>query len=250
MAILWWHRQEDTVYQVRSAGETRRLYTNGVFHSQYNPRKPVDGSLWDLLFLPTLVVSPSGPRRVLVLGVGGGAVIRQINHFMSPELIVGVDLCAAHLYAAREFFGVTQSNVLLLEADAKDWLAAYQGPAFDYIVDDLFGELEGEAVRAITMDESWSQLLSKHLTPDGVIVVNFESRRSLKSSYWLSVCDQPDSQWAQIWQFTAPRYENHVGVFAQQECSETEFQRRLQRYPVLDRTKASCRLNFTLKPLY
>ena len=52
MALLWERRVEGTLYQVRSAGRTRRLYTNGVFHSQYNPVRPVTGSVWDLLLLP------------------------------------------------------------------------------------------------------------------------------------------------------------------------------------------------------
>ena len=76
MALLWSEQDGDSRYEVRSAGNTRRLYTNGVFHSQYNPNNPVTGSVWDLLLLPAFFLPPGRPRRVLVLGVGGGENIR------------------------------------------------------------------------------------------------------------------------------------------------------------------------------
>jgi spermidine synthase len=78
VSLLWERRIGGTLYQVRNAGRTRRLYTNGVFHSQYNPARPVTGSVWDLLLLPAFFYAPGELRRVLVLGVGGGAVIQQM----------------------------------------------------------------------------------------------------------------------------------------------------------------------------
>ena len=101
MALLWHKQDGNTRYEVRSAGNTRRLYTNGVFHSQYNSTQPVTGSVWDLLLLPAFFLPASSLKRVLVLGVGGGAVIRQLNHFLQPEQIVGVELNPVHLEVAR-----------------------------------------------------------------------------------------------------------------------------------------------------
>ena len=37
MALLWEKRAAGVHYSVRNAGNTVRLYTNGVLHTQYNP---------------------------------------------------------------------------------------------------------------------------------------------------------------------------------------------------------------------
>ncbi|MEJ2060857.1 MAG: class I SAM-dependent methyltransferase, partial [Gammaproteobacteria bacterium] len=101
MAVLWEKRSGGRHYEVRGAGATRRLYTDGVFHSQFSPRRPLTGSIWDLLLLPAYFHDPSDIRRVLVLGVGGGTVIRQFQHFIAPECIEGVELNPVHLTVAR-----------------------------------------------------------------------------------------------------------------------------------------------------
>ena len=89
---MWSKQTADNLYEVRSAGQSIRLYTNDVFHSQFNPRRTVDGSLWDLLSLPVLLLPPEPALKVLVLGVGGGAVIRQLAVLLEHPDIVGVDL--------------------------------------------------------------------------------------------------------------------------------------------------------------
>ena len=90
-------------YQVRTAGRTRRLYTNGVFHSQYNPANPVTGHVWDLLMIPAFFHAPDSVQRVLVLGVGGGAVIGLLRRFVSPAAVVGFELSPLHVFVARRF---------------------------------------------------------------------------------------------------------------------------------------------------
>ncbi len=151
MAVLWEKRVNGVSYEVRTAGRTRRLYSDGVFHSQYNPARPVTGHVWDLLMIPAFFHAPGSVRRVLVLGVGGGAVIALLQRFVAPRAMVGVELNPLHLFVARRFFGITQRSVHLVRADARTWIRDYDGPPFDMIIDDLFGEQNGEPVRAVEM---------------------------------------------------------------------------------------------------
>ena len=81
MSIVWEQVQGGTRYQVRRAGGSLRLYTNGVLHSQYNAARPLTGSVWDLLTVPAFLLAPGAVQRVLVLGIGGGAVIQQLRRF-------------------------------------------------------------------------------------------------------------------------------------------------------------------------
>ena len=151
MAILFEQTRNGRCYQVRSAGRTRRLYTDGVFHSQYNPGHGVTGSVWDLLFLPSQFYEPGQLKRVLVLGVGGGAVIHMLNRYVAPDAIVGVELSELHLQLARRYFGLDYANVQLLQADAVRWMLEYEGPPFDLIIDDLYFEEGGEPQRPVQL---------------------------------------------------------------------------------------------------
>ncbi|HEY7883722.1 MAG TPA: class I SAM-dependent methyltransferase, partial [Cellvibrionaceae bacterium] len=93
-------------YQVRRAGQSIRLYTDGVFHSQYHPQRLQESSLWDLLWLPvTAKIEVTVYPRILVLGVGGGAVMGKLRRLYPKALLVGVDLNPMHLRIARDFFG-------------------------------------------------------------------------------------------------------------------------------------------------
>jgi predicted membrane-bound spermidine synthase len=239
MALLWDHRdQDDNQYEVRTAGSSLRLYTNGVFHSQYNPRQPLGGGVWDLLLLPAFLCPPTGQERVLVLGVGGGAVIRQWNHLLNPALIVGVELNPVHLHVARTYFEVDGSNVTLLEADACRWLEAYQGPGFDVVIDDLFGDQNGEPTRAVDAGASWCRSLRRLLNPGGRLVMNFDSRAGLTSS--APVMDsQVRCDFASGLNLSIRHYANHIGVFCRDQPDLAAFERRVEAVSRLRRMDLS-----------
>lgn len=227
MAIVWEKRIKQRLYQVRQAGASLRLYTNGTFHSQYNPRWPLDGSIWDLLVLPALF-RPERIRRVLVLGVGGGAVIRRLEQLLQPETILGVELDPVHIRIAKQHFGLGKLPcVSLVKADAKAWLENYRGPSFDLIIDDLFGENGSDPERVFPLDEEWSAQLLAALSINGVLVANTESaqilrrcapqahaptRRHFKASFSLSV----------------PGYENRIGAFFRDSVAREELAANLR----------------------
>jgi spermidine synthase len=233
MALLWERRVAGTLYQVRNAGRTLRLYTNGVFHSQYNPGRPVTGSVWDLLLLPAFFFAPGELRRVLVLGVGGGAVIRQLQRFAGPELITGVELSAVHLSVARRFFGVRGRSVSLVQADAVDWVRRYRGPRFDMIVDDLFADFDGEPQRAVFADAAWVGSLLDCLAPQGVIVSNFTSAPELEvSAYRLDPACR--TRFRAAFQLSTAQNHNAVGAFLAREANVRRLRRRVQAVSELD----------------
>lgn len=171
MALIWARRLGGAHYALRSAGATRRLYRNGVLHTAWNPRRPLTGSVWDLLFLPALFLPEGAVRRVLVLGVGGGAVIRLFQRHLAPEHIVGVDLDPVHLRLAERVFGVGGPGVRLVCADARRHLARDRS-RYDVIVEDVFVEHEGVPRRALHGDAAWLRRLAARLSPQGVLVVN------------------------------------------------------------------------------
>lgn len=247
MAILWSKQDGDTRYEVRSAGNTRRLYTNGVFHSQYNPSNPVTGSVWDLLLLPAFF-RPRQVSRVLMLGVGGGAVIRQLNHFLQPAEIVGIELNPRHLEIAERFFEVGAPNVTLHQADAIWWVNQYRGRPFDLIIDDLFCDNDGDPLRAIDADGRWFRRLLKLLAPEGTLVTNFGSPEELRECAWF-VDPGIKKKFPSAFQLTTPLYENAIGAFFRSPAESASLRKELAAFPALDQSRKSCRLNYRLRRL-
>lgn len=209
--MLIWRKRDrwGRDYQVRRAGNSLRLYTDGVFHSQYNPTRRYERAVWDLLWLPVTGLSLGPCPRILVLGVGGGAVIKKLRQEYADALLVGVDLNPIHLRVARRFFVVNHSQDLLLEAEAGAFVRDYQGPPFDVIIDDVFTERDGEPVRALELDNPWCQALLRILRPQGLLVANFASaQEALSSAPWQDYSDA----FAQRWRWTMPGYDNVIGA--------------------------------------
>lgn len=248
MAVIWHKTIEGVRYEIRSAGATRRLYTDGVFHSQYNPDQALTGGIWDLLMLPALFYQPGQIRRVLVLGVGGGAVIRLLTTYAAPETIVGVEMSEQHLKLARRFFGIRGRHIHLVQAEAVSWLRRYNGPPFDIIVDDLFTEHEGQPLRAVPLDQQWFGLLTDHLTQYGVIVANTVSRQELKSSAYMTNRSVA-RQFHTAYTLTLPTYENTIAVFFKQIMPRQRLADRIASIPENGSRNALRKLPFRLRVL-
>lgn len=245
MAILWRRRAGDRHYEVRGAGATRRLYTNGVFHSQYNPAQPVTGNIWDLFLLAGLCLPRGQVRRVLMLGVGGGAAVQLLRHHLRPDRIVGVDLDPVHLAVARRFFAVRGPDVELVPADARTWLSGYRGPAFDLVVDDLFGDGDGTASRAVEVDAAWAAALARHLDPAGALAINFASTDELRRS----ALSGPQRRFAGVLGLKTPQNENTVGVFTRRVPVPGALRDRVRALPELARAEAAGRLRWSARSL-
>ena len=224
MTLLWEQDHADTHYSVRQSGASVRLYSNRVFHSQWNPNKPFAGGIWDCLSLPVLYRPPGSLQRILLLGVGGGAVIRQLEHLTSFTHMSAVEIDAIHLKVAKRWFGVSDSRIELIRADAIRWLADYSGESFDLIIDDLFGHDAGEPLRACELTTHWVDLLQSHLSDSGLLVVNCVSGKELKQA--LPVFD--DSGLRHGYRWALPAYENAIGVFSRQNIQARDWSRHLE----------------------
>lgn len=210
MAIIWQYTRNGRHYEVRRAGASLRLYTNGAFHSQYNPNHLLTGAVWDLLTLPVLFQDPPG-SRVLMLGVGGGTAILQLNQLVAPRSIVGIELDPVHLQVARRFFKADADNVTLIEADALKWITSSRRK-FDVIIDDLFLDAPGDPMRPQPVDLAWLNTLADRLTNAGIMVQNHLSptaARRLIKQHRASL----SQKFASILQFTTPQYENGIVAF-------------------------------------
>lgn len=232
MAILWRKQQQGKIYEVRTAGKTRRLYTNGVFHTQYNPQRFLTGNVWDLLSLPSLFLRPAQCQRVLVLGVGGGTILQQVAQLFPNANLVGVELDPIHLQLAKRFFLPRSKRIKLIQADALDWIKKYRGPKFDLIIDDMFTEQDGEPMRVVAAALPWFNALLRHTTAQGMLVFNFLSASELRRCAYLH---NPTLQrrFGAAYRLTTPVYENNIGVFLRQPVELTSWHAHMQQHTIL-----------------
>lgn len=198
--------------------------------------------------LPALFYPASTIQRVLVLGVGGGAVIQMLRHYVEPEKIVGVELDAEHLYVARRFFKLKGHDVELVHADALDWIKYYQGPAFDMIVEDLFSEQDGEPVRVMKANAQWFKMMLSQLSDNGVLVSNFIDKLDIAQSAVFSN-QSINNRFSSIYQFTSSYNENFVAAFFKRPMNTRLFHKCLSETPGLNPKLKTSRLRFKLRKL-
>ncbi len=255
MAIVWQKTHRGNTYEVRKAGNSLRLYTDGVFHSQWNASRPLAGHLWDLLFLPALF-----HKRVwtldncILLGLGGGAVVNIFNTFTRVKNITAVDLDPIHIKLAKRFFIENNKNVSLVENDARVFLENYSMHSREYaagtltksagsgknpyktdiIIDDLFCGIDSggdssrrEAVRAVEVDAAWLSMLSDSLHSDGILVTNFETESQMRKALRPKLIK--DAGFVSRVYFKHPRYENVIAVCFKAGSDVGLFKRNLDR---------------------
>ena len=265
MAIIWQFTEGQTNYQVRSAGATLRLYTNGAFHSQYNPNHLFTGGIWDLLAVPAFYsgtfcssafyTSPSASKTVypgnrqetdaaqtaptlsgsgqnlLVLGVGGGAVIHLFNELFDYPATTGIEYDRNHLRVANRFFKCGTPNTRLIHADAYQWIKE-SVTQFSVVIDDLFVDGPDDPVRPRAVNRQWMKKLDLQLKHDGLLIQNHLSpvtARSVANDSWV----QDHFQSALL--FHHPNYAN--GILALYKDSvdirsgRKQLQKRLSDHP-------------------
>lgn len=246
MAVIWSLQRDGVNYEVRAAGNTRRLYTDGVFHSSYNPAAPITGGVWDMLMMPAFLYPPGTVQRVLLLGVGGGTVVRQLREFVRPREIVAVDLNDVHLDIAQLHFGVQGRDVKLVHADAKNWLRKDK-TRYDLVIDDLFNGSNGEPARAIAADSGWCKKLRARATPQGAIAINCISPAELAASGFMTDASLR-AHFRSRFQLRAERDQNAVGIFLPHEVETSELRRNLLGVPGLNPRRVA-RLDFAIRRL-
>jgi len=172
VAILWQQTIDSNHYEVRSAGASIRLYRNGVNHSQWNPNRPLSGSIWDLIILPALYRPQESISDICILGFGAGAVGQQLAHLLEPQRITGVEMDPMHLSIAGGFFDCND-GFEFVAADAVEWVhAGGNEGSYDVVIEDLYGEEDGMPVRCVPMDVKWCEALARLLKPGGILIFN------------------------------------------------------------------------------
>jgi len=145
----------------------------------------------EALVHPGLAAIP-GARRVLVLGGGDGLAVREILKYPDVESITLVDLDPemTRLFSTHPYLvtlnqhSLTNARVHVINADAFPWLQQ-TSDAYDFVVVDF--PTQPITLSANFTPRAFYRLLAKHLSAQGLAVVQSTSPLFARQSYWCIV---------------------------------------------------------------
>ena len=164
-----------------------RLFLNS--HLQFSSRD--EYRYHEALVHPALAALP-GARRVLVLGGGDGLAVRELLKYPSVENITLVDLdpemtglfCTHPVLSGLNQHSLTAPRTHVINADAFPWLDQHQDQ-FDLVVVDFPDPTSYALGKLYT--SAFYRLLAKHVSVNGLIVVQSTSPLFARQSYWCIV---------------------------------------------------------------
>jgi spermidine synthase len=177
------------------------------------------------------------PRRVLLVGLGGGAMVHFLQHY-DPELKVdAVEIDPAVVQIAEKHFGVRGTEtVKLITADGCEYLQK-TNQRYDVIYIDAFlkptGETDSTGVPLRLKTEKFYRTLQERLTPDGLVVFNLNRHQGTETDIgFIRVA------FRQTYVFRV-NAANTVAVASQAETRETAAALRARAHELDQRFKAN-----------
>ena len=143
-------------------GGRAALLVDGIVQSISPEDGLVDGGYW------AAMVPPDRPRRGLVLGLGGGTLVRLLHARWGEFPIVGVDDDDAILEMARQAGWLPHDGLHVVVGDAFEFVQACHS-RFDYIAVDLF---RGGRLVARAFGKPFLRRLRSLLEPRGQLAIN------------------------------------------------------------------------------
>lgn len=119
------------------------------------------------------------PKRVLILGLGGGSLVSALHHYDRSLTITAVELRAAVIDVAKRFFFLpTSKRIQLIEQDAAEFLLDALPCKVDIIFADMY---HAAGVDSLQLQTDFITRCSQQLKEEGWLVLN----------YWLDYRDDP-----------------------------------------------------------
>lgn len=147
------------------------LEVAGASFSSWHPRLLMTGLAWDAITAGCLLRPGGPPGTVLMLGLGGGTVARQLAVVSPGTLVTAVDWDEGVVAMAREHMGLDELGVEAVIADAYDFLARDRR-RFDIVIDDLYVTGKEDVWRPRPPDDLLLAEYRGHLAPGGLVLVN------------------------------------------------------------------------------
>lgn len=104
------------------------------------------------------------PKNCLVLGVGGGTVIKELMNNHPLMKIVGVEIDPVMIEVGQKHFGLeSHKNIEIVAQDAVNFIAREKGKKYDLIIVDLYlGFFNPPSVRSISFLKNLKRIMNRN----------------------------------------------------------------------------------------
>lgn len=149
-------------------------------------------------YLHTAVAVKPDPRRALVIGLGGGSIVKQLWRDHPRLHIDAVELDPEVIEVACALFSVPEERVELICGDGREALALLPGP-YDIVIVDAFDD--DHVPRHLTTEEFMREARAS-MSDDGAIVWNvFGAIYGPHSKTFRSMYRTATNVWRNVWLF-------------------------------------------------
>lgn len=166
--VAWRGESVHNIITVEDVGSRRYLYLNYTWGAQtvWDREAVLTGSYYDWFSIGPQI---NGGRRVLFLGSAGGTALRQMTELWPEIEVTGVELDAAVVEVANEWFGLRdQPRIEQVVADAR-WFLTTTEEVWDIVDIDLY--VTGH-IPFFTATREFFALVRDRLSPDGIVMMN------------------------------------------------------------------------------
>lgn len=127
----------------------------------------------DYLALTPALLNQEQPQSVLVIGVAGGTVIKQLNRFFPGKVSVdAVEIDQTMIDVAREYFDLRDAEANIIVGEGRQYVATTD-KKYDVVLVDAFST-DLYAPQQLLTAEFFEQIKSV-LTPNGILTINVVS---------------------------------------------------------------------------
>jgi predicted membrane-bound spermidine synthase len=149
-----------------------------------NLRDPDDLPVRYTQVMTVAVLYPPEPKRVLMIGLGGGSISSYLGRFLPDVAIDTVEIDPGVVRAAKSYFGMKETaRVRYLEGDGRVFLNRRK-ETYDLILVDAF---HGGYVPFHLLTREFYTLLKSRLAPGGAIAFNVHDGTKLYASTLLTL---------------------------------------------------------------
>jgi predicted membrane-bound spermidine synthase len=150
-------------------------YTESVI----NLRDPDDLPLRYTQAMTTAVLYPAAPKKVLMIGLGGGAISTYLGRFMSDTAIDTIEIDRRVIETAKKYFGLRASERMrYLDGDGRVFLNRSK-ESYDLILVDAY---HGGYVPFHLLTREFYNLVKARLAPNGAAAFNVHDGTKLYAS--------------------------------------------------------------------
>ncbi len=169
--------EEESLYnylKVQDSDDMLKLIVNeglGV-QSYYMKEGILTGEYYDYIALTPYLRNESTSANVLVLGLAGGSITRQFDHYFPDYTLTGVEIDPAIVDIANTYFHLGEQDITVHVGDARQYIQQ-SNETYNVIVVDAFAN-EMYIPWHMTTKEFFHSL-NEHLSDDGLVTFNIGS---------------------------------------------------------------------------